>query len=193
MSSSLCPPYLSALIPTSVGRSTAYSLRNADDIRNIHCRSQLMIKSFLPSTIRSWNALPEECRLSPSLSTFKSNLKKQNRPANIPAHYYVGDRAQNIHHARLRMNCSHLKAQLFSKNIIDSPLCQCGVIEDTYHTSSTVHYTTRYASSSCRIYYFLEIFVFAISCLDEIFLLTQTSRYSNTYTHSSAIANVFNT
>ena len=93
MFSFLCPPYLSALIPTSVGRSTAYSLRKADDIRNIHCRSQLMIKSFLPSTIRSWNALPEECRLSPSLSTFKSNLKRQNRPANIPAHYYVGDRA----------------------------------------------------------------------------------------------------
>ena len=34
----------------------------------------------------------------------------------------------------------------------------------------------------------------AISYLDErIFLLTQTSRYSNTYTHSSATANVCNT
>ena len=31
------------------------------------------------------------------------------------------------------MNCSPLKAHLFSKNIIDSPHCQCDVIEDTYH------------------------------------------------------------
>jgi len=129
---SLCSPYLSDLIPTSVERSTVYSVRNADDIRNMHCRSQLMVKYILPSTFRSWNVLPDKCRRSPSLSTFKSNFKKQNIPAQIPPYYYVGDRAQNIHHARLRMNCSPLKAQLFSKNIIDSPLCQWGVIEDIY-------------------------------------------------------------
>jgi len=57
MYSFVCHPYLSALIPTRVGRSTVYSLRNDDDICNMHCRSQLMIKSFLPSAITSWNAL----------------------------------------------------------------------------------------------------------------------------------------
>ena len=38
-----------------------------------------------------------------------------------------------IHHSRLRTNCSSLTSHLFSKNIIDSPLCICGAIEDTRH------------------------------------------------------------
>ena len=39
----------------------------------------------------------------------------------------------NVQHARLRMHCSNLKEHLYSKNIVDSPLCECGEIEDTYH------------------------------------------------------------
>ena len=38
-----------------------------------------------------------------------------------------------IYHARLRTNCSSLNHHLFTKNIIDSPLCTCGSIEDTHH------------------------------------------------------------
>ena len=38
-----------------------------------------------------------------------------------------------ILHTRLRIGCSCLKYDLYSKNIIDSPLCdcRCGDIEDT--------------------------------------------------------------
>ena len=39
----------------------------------------------------------------------------------------------SIDHARLRMHCSNLNEHLFSKNIVDSPFCECGDIEDTYH------------------------------------------------------------
>ena len=51
----------------------------------------------------------------------------------IPSFYYEGERNSCVQHARLRMHCSHLNEHLFSKNLIDSPLCSCGSIEDTYH------------------------------------------------------------
>ena len=47
--------------------------------------------------------------------------------------YFTGKRLEQIYHARLRTNCSPLNQHLFSKNIIDSPTCACGAVEDTYH------------------------------------------------------------
>ena len=41
--------------------------------------------------------------------------------------------AGQIHHARLRTKCSSLCEHLYSKNILDNPLCACGAIEDTNH------------------------------------------------------------
>ena len=50
-----------------------------------------------------------------------------------PKFFFDGKRPGQIYHARLRMRSSSLNAHLFSKNIIDSPLCTCGVFEDTHH------------------------------------------------------------
>ena len=47
--------------------------------------------------------------------------------------YFIGKRLGQIYHARLRTNCSSLNQHLFSKNLIDNPLCICGSVEDTYH------------------------------------------------------------
>ena len=38
-----------------------------------------------------------------------------------------------ILHTRLRTNCSSLNYDLFLKNILESPLCTCGEIENSYH------------------------------------------------------------
>ena len=130
MYNSLSPPYLSALIPSSVGETKAYPLRNSDNIRSIQCKSQLFTRSFLPSTINLWNALPESVRSSPSLSTFKANLNKDK--LKIPMHYYDGERTLNVLHARLRMHCSNLNEHLYAKNISESPYRQCGEIEDAF-------------------------------------------------------------
>ena len=51
----------------------------------------------------------------------------------FPLLFYQGHRAPAIQHARLRMHCSSLKEHLYSKNIINSPLCLCGGIENTTH------------------------------------------------------------
>jgi len=131
MYNSLAPPYLCTLIPSSVGERSAYPLRNSNNIRSIQCKSQLFTRSFLPSTINLWNNLPESVRTAPSLSAFKANLSKDKKI--IPQHFYDGERTSNILHARLRMHCSSLNEHLYSKNIVQSPYCQCGAIEDTYH------------------------------------------------------------
>ena len=40
--------------------------------------------------------------------------------------YFNGERKLSVIHAKLRMNCSSLSADLYTMNIIDSPKCQCG-------------------------------------------------------------------
>ena len=107
------PFYLTTLIPSRVGDTTSYNLRNSVNLRNIACKSQLLSSSFLPSTISAWNALPEEVRSSPSLPSFKYNLKKSLNKNPVPEFYYDGDRKLNVDHARLRMHCSNLNEHLF--------------------------------------------------------------------------------
>ena len=132
MKNGLCPPYLSNMIPPSVGSLSQYSLRNADDLTTIKSRTTLYYNSFLPSTVREWNSLPPEARNSDSIGSFKHTLNRNNisRP---PKLFLYGDRKSQTLHTRLRTNCSGLNQHLFQKNIIESPLCTCGGIETTQH------------------------------------------------------------
>ena len=125
------PSYLSNLIPESVGIVARYGLRNSDHIRNVSVNTNLFASSFLPSTISEWNRLPSSTRSSGSVTTFKHALNSNKK--SVPNVFYDGNRESSIQHARLRMHCSSLNEHLFSKNIIESPLCVCGEIEDTYH------------------------------------------------------------
>ena len=51
----------------------------------------------------------------------------------VPLFYRNGKRIGQIYHARLRTDCSSLNHHLLSKNILDSPLCNCDRIETTKH------------------------------------------------------------
>jgi hypothetical protein len=66
-----------------------------------------------------------------SLNSFKSLINTQT--TKVPAHYYVGCRLGQILHARLRMNCSASNAHLFSRNLVESPNCICGITEAVSH------------------------------------------------------------
>ena len=61
---SLSPPYLSTLVPPLVGQSSRYHLRNANDLQTIDARTTQYFNSFLPSTVRDWNSLPPEVKIS---------------------------------------------------------------------------------------------------------------------------------
>ena len=131
MQNDLSPEYLCSLVPPTVGSTSSYPLRNADDLQILHTNSQLYYNSFLPSAVREWNELPIETRNSSSLNIFKTRIN--NNISLPPSYYFTGKRLGQIYHARLRTKCSSLRHHLFSKNIIECPRCICGSVEDTHH------------------------------------------------------------
>ena len=72
----LVPIYVSDLIPPSVGEISTYTLRNQQNITVPLCRTEISRKSCIPSSISAWNSLDIELRNSPSLASFKYQLKK---------------------------------------------------------------------------------------------------------------------
>ena len=66
-------------------------------------------------------------RNTPTLCSFKRRLDSDLNA--VPKFFFDGKRLGQIYHARL----STLNAYLFSKNIIDSPICVCWAREDTQH------------------------------------------------------------
>ena len=63
---------------------TSYSLRNADNLRQIHASSRSYYDSFLPSTIREWNELPDDIKSISSRLSFNHKLEKDtSKPQNI--------------------------------------------------------------------------------------------------------------
>jgi hypothetical protein len=109
MSNNLSPFFLTTLVPNHVGSTTAYNLRNADNLRNFQCDTRLFSSSF----VTDWNLLSLEERNASILNNFKSKLNKDIRK--VPVHFYYGDRKLQIHHTRLRNHCSSLNEHLLSK------------------------------------------------------------------------------
>ena len=76
MVNGLVPNYLCSLVPTTIGSNSTYNLRNSNDLLNNACKTNLYMKSFLPSTIEVWNSLQQSTRETDSLSSFKRILDK---------------------------------------------------------------------------------------------------------------------
>ena len=57
-------------------------------------------------------------------------------------YYNTGKILGQIYHARLRNACNPLRQHLHSKNIVGSPYCTCGDIEDTHHFLFVFHQLT---------------------------------------------------
>ena len=63
----LTPNYLTSLIPSTANETSNYNLRNSNYIRTVKKRTNQSFSSFLPSSIREWNTLPEEQRNATTL------------------------------------------------------------------------------------------------------------------------------
>ena len=131
MQNDLSHDYLSVLVPPTVGSTSTYQLRNAPNVQLIHANTQLYYNSFLPSAAREWNGLSQDVRDINSLGAFKRKLNADNTKP--PSYFNSGSRLGQIYHTRLRTHCSSLNEHLFTKNIVDSPLCVCGEVENTHH------------------------------------------------------------
>ena len=131
MKNNLCPPYLDSLAQDNVGDVSRYNLRNVQLSQTVHANTQLYFNSFLPSVIRGWNALSQATRELSSMDCFANQLNSVIIP---PEKLYLqGNFLVQIYHARLRTGCSTLSLQLYSTNIIENPMCNCGEIEDPFH------------------------------------------------------------
>ena len=131
MAHNLTPHYLTSLIPSTVTETSSYNLRNSNDIRTVRARASQYFSSFLPSTIRERNNLPEEQRNSPNIASFKYQLNQPN--SFTPKYYYIGERQAQILNTSLQTKCSSLNHDIFLKTLTDSPLCTCGSLENAEH------------------------------------------------------------
>ena len=86
----LAPLYLSSLVPSTDSNISRYNLSNSDNLQTIDAMTTLYYNSFLPSTVRAWNEVPEEAKRSDSVNAFKRLLNKDK--SHIPKHFYVGKR-----------------------------------------------------------------------------------------------------
>ena len=130
----IVPPYISDIIPPLVRETTDYPLRNQNNIAVPFCRTEISRKSCIPSSITLWNALDEETRNSPSVSSFKYQLKNRQTNSKVPSFYLTGNRYFSVLHARLRNKCSNLNSDLFRNFLSPSPFCSCSAEnEDAEH------------------------------------------------------------
>ena len=94
------------------------------------------MESFLSSTTKHWNDLPDFIKISPTLSSFKKHLKEIfcKTPTDM---YHFGARRCYIIHCQLRNCSSNLYKDLFDHYMSESPACRhCDCkTEDTFHYS----------------------------------------------------------
>ena len=131
----IVPSYLFDLVPQVVGERNTYALRNRHDITLYRTHREFFRRSFFPSTTRDWNELPLTLRNCDTINSFSRGLANHfARPPKIPW-YGIGDRKCDVYLARMRLECSSLKAHLhFNLHVEDSPRCACGfTTEDPEH------------------------------------------------------------
>ena len=136
MINNLTPHYLQQLLPQRVQHQSRYSLRNINNFSIPGARTTLHFYSFLLSTLRQWNMLEQDIRDSSTLYSFKRKLNAQQQQQQLPPPHLnliQTSRLGQILHARLRLECSSLNHHLYRKNLVESPLCSCGVPETNSH------------------------------------------------------------
>ena len=129
----LTPLYLRTILSERVQQQSRYILRNSNNFSMPIARTTSYYKSFLPSTLRSWNSLDETIKQSPTMSSLKRNISRSNN--NVPPYYEITQlsRKSQILHTRLGLECSSLNHHLFRKNLIANPSCACGQVETSAH------------------------------------------------------------
>ena len=128
------PEYLTNLLTDTRQDATGLTLRSAQLLSIPPNRLESFRRSFIPSTIRQWNRLPEPLRNTSSRRDFARQVWQRYGAPEPPTLNSVGTKTGNTHHTRLRVGQSHLNAHMFQIQHTSSPACTCGHIhEDTAH------------------------------------------------------------
>ena len=125
------PSYLSNEIPSTVGSRCEYTLRNRNNIDAFKTKKNYLLKSFIPSSIKSWNELDNDVRNSSSYNTFKEKLFKLYGNSSYSLYLY-GDSNGAVNLSRIRMGLSGLNSQRRRVRFIESSECgYCGSRNET--------------------------------------------------------------
>ena len=86
------------------------------------------------SVLWGYNEQNLSCKVGDSIGSTRLLTRRPSKKIKMPW-FTVGERFVNIHHTRIRIGCSKLKAHLhFNLHVEDDPSCRCGFgIEDPYH------------------------------------------------------------
>ena len=132
MINQICPNYLTDLLPLLMLEQNPYHRRRPLERLVPRTRTELYNNSFLPSTTRLWNNLPDDIKAIDSISRFKRFLSLCD--STVPPYYYIGSRQDQVNHCRLRLGMSNINYDLYSRHLIDDPKCACGYPrEDAEH------------------------------------------------------------
>ena len=134
-STNALPQYLRSIIPETVSSKTTYGLRNQYDINAPRSKKNYLLKSFIPSSIDSWNDLDLETRNLPTYEGFKKKMEQMYGNSSYSMFMY-GDTNGSINHSRIRMGLSGLNAHRKKVNFIRD--AACGYCTD--RSESPCHY-----------------------------------------------------
>ena len=131
------PVYVKNMLTDTRQDATGLRLRNANLLSIPPTKLSSFNRSYIPSTIRQWNFLPEDMRNIESRSYFARQVwQRFGTPEPPPLNSY-GTKTGNTHHTRLRLGLTKLNAHQFQfqQQQIPSPACTCGYLEE-----NTEHY-----------------------------------------------------
>ncbi|XP_070179104.1 uncharacterized protein [Littorina saxatilis] len=124
-----CPQYLVNVLPPLVVDINPYHRRRPLERYVPPHRTELFRNSFIPKTTVLWNTLPDNVKMTTSLSEFKNYLSSAD--FKVPCHYYFGERFEQVHHCRLRIGMSDLNFDLCKRHLKDCSQCECGYPSET--------------------------------------------------------------
>ena len=127
------PRYFSNYIPPLVSSVNPYHMRNPLERVVPIFKKTLYEHSFFVSTTYLWNELPDNYKLTDSISSFKRLLRKDD--IIVPLFYFGFNREAEIIHCKLRLEISDLKGDLVKRHLAENPACQCG-----YQCENSEHY-----------------------------------------------------
>lgn len=111
----LTPSYFTTLFPPKHYEIHQYLTRHGHYYSDIkfHRHNYCNLNSFLPYRTRLWNNLPFYIQQTPPYLILNAFFTSNTLPA--PNLFYNGFRKCQLLHARLRLECSSLKAHIYSK------------------------------------------------------------------------------
>lgn len=126
------PSSLIEILPPNATTQHSYNTRSREHLLRPPIATTSFEKSFFPSTIKTWNELPQNVKECKNLETFKELITPDTTA--VSPHYYVGQRKYQIYHTRIRLQNCDLNKYLFDRNLRDTPSCVCGQpAEDAHH------------------------------------------------------------